>query len=204
MVPAHALLRILVDDRKREVVPTSCADNEEALVSAAVSGDSRAFTSLYDRHAERVFRHVFYRVANRSDAEDLTQQVFLQAWRAIDRYQQTGAPFIAWLLTIAYHVVVSHARRSKPTSSLELEPATSARWADPEGETMALFEREAVRTAILRLKADQQQVIIMRFVEHFEHSEVAAALGKNEGYVRVIQHRALNELRRILTHEVKS
>ena len=58
--------------------------------------------------------------------------------------------------------------------------------------------------AILRLKADQQQVIVLRFVERFDHSEVAAALGKSESYVRVIQHRALIELRRLLTHEVKS
>jgi len=189
---------------KVKTAPTSAriSEDEIALVEAAIGGDARAFAALYDRHADRVFRHVYYRVANQSDAEDLTQQVFLQAWRAIDRYQRTGAPFVAWLLTIAYHVVVSHTRRSKPTSSLELEPATTERWADPEGETMSRFEQQAVRTAILRLKPDQQQVIMMRFVEHFDHADVAAALGKSEGYVRVIQHRALNELRRILTHEV--
>jgi RNA polymerase sigma-70 factor, ECF subfamily len=185
-------------------IPATIANDEIAHVEAAIRGDARAFAALYDRHAERVFRHVFYRVANQSDAEDLTQQVFLQAWRAIDRYQRTGAPFVAWLLTIAYHVVVSHSRRSKPTATLELEPVTNERWADPESETMSRFERRAVREAILRLKPDQQQVIIMRFVEHFDHADVAAALGKSEGYVRVIQHRALNELRRLLVHEVKS
>jgi RNA polymerase sigma-70 factor (ECF subfamily) len=192
-----------LDKVKTAPTPARISEDEIALVEAAISGDARAFAALYDRHADRVFRHVYYRVANQSDAEDLTQQVFLQAWRAIDRYQRTGAPFVAWLLTIAYHVVVSHTRRSKPTSSLELEPATTERWADPEGETMSRFEQQAVRTAILRLKPDQQQVIMMRFVEHFDHADVAAALGKSEGYVRVIQHRALNELRRILTHEVK-
>jgi len=193
-----------VNEPRPAVVPAAISDDEIALVEAAIAGDARAFSALYDRHADRVYRHVYYRVANQSDAEDLTQQVFLQAWRAIDRYQRTGAPFVAWLLTIAYHVVVSHARRAKPTTSLELEPATNERWADPEGETMSRFERHAVRAAILRLKPDQQQVIIMRFVEHFDHADVASALGKSEGYVRVIQHRALNELRRILTHEVKS
>lgn len=193
-----------MNDLPGTTLPNTSAASEEELVAAAVNGDSSAFASLYDLHAERVYRHVLYRVANRSDAEDLTQQVFLQAWRAIDRYQQTGAPFVAWLLTIAYHAIVSHARRHKPTSSLEAEPASLARWADPEGETLALFERAAVRSAILRLKADQQQVIIMRFVEHFDHAEVAAALGKNEGYVRVIQHRALNELRRALARDVRT
>jgi len=193
-----------VNELKQAPISGASVDDEIALVEAAIHGDVRAFTALYDRHADRVYRHVYYRVANQPDAEDLTQQVFLQAWRAIDRYQQTGAPFVAWLLTIAYHVVVSHTRRVKPTSSLELEPASTDRWGDPEGETMTRFERTAVRTAILRLKPDQQQVIIMRFVEHFDHADVAAALGKSEGYVRVIQHRALNELRRILAHEVKA
>lgn len=185
-------------------IPSTSAHDEITLVEAAIRGDARAFAALYDRYADRVYRHVYYRVANQPDAEDLTQQVFLQAWRAIDRYQRTGAPFVAWLLTIAYHVVVSHTRRAKPTASLELEPATTERWADPEGETMSRFERRAVRAAILRLKPDQQQVIVMRFVEHFDHADVAAALGKSEGYVRVIQHRALSELRRMLAHEVKS
>jgi RNA polymerase sigma-70 factor (ECF subfamily) len=192
-----------LDKPKTAPGPATIADDEIAYVEAAIQGDARAFAALYDRHAERVFRHVMYRVANQSDAEDLTQQVFLQAWRAIDRYQRTGAPFVAWLLTIAYHIVVSHTRRNKPTSTLELEPATNERWSDPEGETMSRFERQAVREAILHLKPDQQQVIIMRFVEHFDHADVAAALGKSEGYVRVIQHRALNELRRMLVHEVK-
>ena len=182
----------------------STTDGEVALVEAAIRGDSQAFAALYDRHSERVFRHVLYRVANRPDAEDLTQQVFLQAWRAIERYQRTEAPFVAWLLTIASHVVVSHSRRAKPTTPLDLEPVSTGRWADPEGETMARFDREAVRAAILNLKADQQQVVMLRFVEHFDHAEVAAALGKSESYVRVIQHRALIELRRRLTHEVKS
>jgi RNA polymerase sigma-70 factor (ECF subfamily) len=193
-----------VNEVKQAPLPSASTDDEIALVEAAIRGDSRAFAALYDRHADRVYRHVYYRVANQPDAEDLTQQVFLQAWRAIDRYQRTGAPFVAWLLTIAYHVVVSHSRRAKPTASLDLEPAATDRWADPEGETMSRFERHAVRAAILRLKPDQQQVIIMRFVEHFDHADVAAALGKSEGYVRVIQHRALSELRRMLAHEVKS
>jgi RNA polymerase sigma-70 factor (ECF subfamily) len=193
-----------LNELKQAPILREGADDEIALVEAAIGGNARAFAALYDRHADRVYRHVYYRVPNQPDAEDLTQQVFLQAWRAIDRYQRTGAPFVAWLLTIAYHVVVSHTRRAKPTASLELEPAATDRWADPEGETMSRFERYAVRAAILRLKPDQQQVIIMRFVEHFDHADVAAALGKSEGYVRVIQHRALSELRRMLAHEVKS
>lgn len=174
------------------------------LIDAACAGSTQAFAELYDRYLDRVYRHVYYRVGNRADAEDLTQQVFLQAWNAIGRFKKTGAPFVAWLMTIAHNLVVSMYRRAKDVQSLELEPETLARWASPEAETLAEFDRESVREAILRLKADQQQVVIMRFVEDIDYPAIAAAIGKSEGNVRVIQHRALQELRRLLAHKINS
>jgi len=179
------------------------AGRDEALIAAASTGDVQAFAVLYDRHLERVYRHVYYRVGNRADAEDLTQQVFLHAWQAIGRFQRTGAPFAAWLLTIAHNLLVSAYRRAKDVQPLDLDPATLARWANPEAEAFAQFDRRAVREAILHLKPDQQQVIILRFVENFEYGAIAAVLGKSEGNIRVIQHRALAELRRLLAHKVK-
>jgi RNA polymerase sigma-70 factor (ECF subfamily) len=192
-----------MDEAPRSELISSDLDLEATWVVAAVGGDSSAFARLYDRHADRVYRHVLYRVGNRSDAEDITQQVFLQGWRAIPKYELRTTPFIAWLLTIAHNAVISFVRRSKITDPIDLEPATTERWADPEAETMAKYDQLAVRRAILRLKADQQQVILMRFVENIEYSDVAAALGKNDGYIRVIQHRALLELKRLLSHEIK-
>jgi RNA polymerase sigma-70 factor (ECF subfamily) len=178
------------------VEPAAAA--EGALIAAASAGDVQAFATLYDLHVERVFRHVFYRVGNRADAEDLTQQVFLKAWQAIGRYRQTSSPFIAWLFTIAHNLVVSAHRRARDTAPLDEDVATWQRWADPEAETLAEYDRQTVRDAIMRLKPDQQQVIMLRFVEHLDYPAVAAALGKTEGNVRVIQHRALAELRRLL------
>ena len=177
-------------------------DAEEALVDAAIAGDVQAFAALYDRHLARVYRHVYYLVGRRADAEDVTQQVFLQAWQAIGRYRRTEAPFIAWLLTIAHNLVASLYRGAKQTRTLDFEPAIRERWADPEAEALAGYDRLAVRRAILRLKPEQRQVIVLRFVERLEHAEVAAAFGKSEGNVRVIQHRALAELRRLLAYEV--
>ena len=175
---------------------------DDAAVDAAVAGDARAFAALYDRYVERVYRHVYYHVGNRSDAEDLTQQVFLQAWRAIGRYRRTGAPFVAWLFTIAHNLVVQLHRRPKDVHPLDLEPAARERWGDPQAEALATHDRAAVRRAILRLKPGFQQVVVLRFVEGLPASEVAAAIGKSEGNVRVMQHRALVELRRLLDHEV--
>jgi RNA polymerase sigma-70 factor (ECF subfamily) len=177
--------------------------DEAQLVERAIAGDASAFASLYDMHLGRVYRYVYYQVGNRADAEDLTQQVFLQAWRAIRSYRRTNSPFIAWLITVAHNVVATFWRRHREAVPLELEPQTAARWADPEAEALAGFDRAAIRRAVLRLKREQQQVIMMRFIEQLGYADIAAALGKSEGNVRVIQHRALAELRRLLQREVR-
>jgi RNA polymerase sigma-70 factor (ECF subfamily) len=177
---------------------------EPGWVDAAVAGDSGAFTRLYDQHVDRIYRHILYRIGNRVDAEDVTQQVFLQAWRAIARYERRTTPFVAWLLTIAHNSVVNFYRRARVTDPIDLELPTTGRWADPEAATMAVFDQLAVRRAILRLKPDQQQVILMRFAENIEYADIAAALGKKEGNIRVIQHRALVELKRLLAPEVRN
>jgi RNA polymerase sigma-70 factor (ECF subfamily) len=175
---------------------------EARLLDAAIAGDDAAFAGLYDLHLTRVYRHVYYRVGNRADAEDLTQQVFLQAWRAIGRFQRTGAPFVAWLLTIAHNLIVSFYRQAKDRSALDLDPVALERWSNPEHEVLAEYDRLAVRSAVLQLRPEQQHVVTMRFLENFEYATIARVLGKSEGNVRVIQHRALNELRRLLRGEV--
>ena len=75
--------------------------DEAMLVQRAAAHDAEAFGRLYDMYVDRVYRHIYYRVGNESDAEDLTQHVFLKAWQAIDKYKRTTSPFIAWLMTIA-------------------------------------------------------------------------------------------------------
>jgi len=180
------------------------SEAEAALIDRAVAGDTGAFAQLYDLHLTRVYRHVYYRVGSRADAEDLTQQVFLQAWRAIGRYRRSGAPFVAWLLTIAHNLVVSFYRQTKVEPALEMDPVAHDRWANPEREVVAAYDRLAVRSAILRLKPEQQQIVTMRFLESFDYGTIAAAVGKTEGNVRVILHRALSELRRLLEREVNA
>lgn len=178
-------------------------DGECTLIDAAIAGDVQAFASLYDRYVDKVHRHIYYRVGNRADAEDLTQQVFLRAWQAIGRYRRSAAPFIAWLLTIAHHLVVNFRRQHRTVEPLDDGFAAGQRWTNPEAETLSKYDYLALRRAILRLKPERQQVVVMRFVEDMDYADIAAALGKSEGNVRVIQHRALAELRGLLAHEVK-
>lgn len=171
----------------------------DALVLRAVNGDAAAFTALYDQLYDRVYRHVYYRVGRVEDAEDLTQQVFLQAWRALRRFRPSGSPFIAWLFTIAHNLVVNHYRRHRMTQQLPDEMAAWRTDGNPDHDRR--LEQDRVRQAIRRLKPDQQQVVIMRFLEDLPHRDIAAALGKSAANVRVIQHRALQELRQILERE---
>jgi RNA polymerase sigma-70 factor (ECF subfamily) len=178
----------------------SCTD-EAVLVAQAVQGDERSFTGLYDRYYDRIYRHLYYRVGRAEDAEDLTQQVFLQAWRALGRYKQGSTPFVAWLFTIAHNAVVSFYRRNKGAFSLESDLAERASTDGVEEPTETRLEHERARRAIALLKPEQQLVLSMRFLESLEYRDIGAALGKSEGNVRVIQHRALLELRRLMGRE---
>ncbi|MDH5781616.1 MAG: sigma-70 family RNA polymerase sigma factor [Dehalococcoidia bacterium] len=168
------------------------------LVDRATGGDADAFGRLYDMHVDRVYRHVYYRVGNVADAEDLTQQVFLRAWQAIHRYKKTSSPFLAWLIKIAHNLVLDFYRSNKAKAYLDFDVVASKSEADPEHLTEVHFEQQQIRRAILELPGEQQQVVLMRFIEGFSYSEIGSSLGKSEGAVRVILHRALKRLRKIL------
>ena len=177
--------------------------DEAMLVQRAIGHDAEAFGRLYDMYVDRVYRHIYYRVSNEADSEDLTQQVFLKAWQAIDRYKKTASPFIAWLMTVSHNLVVDFYRAKKDKSYLEAEALADDSSLSPERTAEASFEQQRLRRAILQLGGDEQQVVILRFMEGFEFAEIASVLKKKEGNVRVILHRALVKLRNILEKESK-
>ena len=171
------------------------------LVKRATSRDPEAFGRLYDMYVDRVYRHVYYRVGNVADAEDLTQQVFLKAWRVIGRYKKTASPFLAWLMTISHNLVIDFYRTKKKKTYLEAEVMAEDSASRPEKIAEARFDQQQLRRVILQLPGDQQQVVLLRFIEGFEFKEIASLLGKSEGAIRVILHRALVKLRHILESE---
>ncbi len=180
---------------------TNLGENEAEvlLVRRAVQGDTEAFAALYDRFMGRVYRYVRYLVRDQNDAEDIAQEVFIRAWRALHRYRETGAPFAAWLIAIAHNLAVNHLKAKKGNVSLgDIDIPTNAAEANPEAMTEASFNREGVRSAVLKLSREKQRVILMRWIEGFSYSEIAQFLNKSEGAVRVIQYRALADLRVIL------
>jgi RNA polymerase sigma-70 factor, ECF subfamily len=168
---------------------------EDLLVQKAQKGDSSAFGKLYDLYMPRIYRFVFLKVGNKHDAEDLTQHVFTNAWQHVEGYEFQGFPFSSWLYRIASNAVIDHYRTARPSQDLETIPeellAQPARF---EEKLDRAFDLQIVRTALKKLDSDQQSVVIMRFVEDLSTKEIATALEKSEGAVRVIQHRALKLL----------
>jgi len=180
---------------------TQIEENDALLIQRAISRDADAFGKLYDMYVDRVYRHFYYRVGNVADAEDLTQQVFLKAWQAIGRYKKTASPFLAWLMTISHNLVVDYYRTKKDKTYLDAEVTADDSALSPERIAEAHFDQRHLRRAILQLRSDQQQIILLRFVEGFRHAEIASSLGKSEGAIRVTLHRALARLRQILEKE---
>jgi len=149
-----------------------------------------------------VYRYLYYRTGNQADAEDLSEQVFLQAWAAIESFRWQGKPFHAWLYGIAHNALTDHQRRMRATTSidrddgsLELESESATR------EITQWIDAEVLGRAVSRLTEEQQQVIVLKFVEGLDTSQVANLLDKQEGTIRALQMRALRSLRRILERE---
>ena len=177
---------------------TNTSSDIDLLVERAIDGDANAFGRLYDMHVDRVYRHAYYRVGNVADAEDLTQQVFIKAWQAIHRYKKTASPFLAWLIKISHNLIVDFYRSKKAETFLDFDVFTSKSESSPEHLAETHFDQQQIHRAILELPGDKQQVVMMRFIEGFSYSEISSSLGKSEGAVRVILHRSLKSLRKIL------
>ena len=174
---------------------------EAILIDRAVAGDRNAFSALYDTHVTRVYHHTYYLTSNTVLAEDITQEVFIKAWKSINKYTRTGAPFIAWLNTIARHLVIDHYRSKKREIPVEEAPVIIDNDSNPGILAEASFEREHIRKAVLKLKGVKQKVILMRFISGMSYREIGEALHKKEGAVRVIQFRALKDLKAILERD---
>jgi RNA polymerase sigma-70 factor, ECF subfamily len=166
---------------------------------AAAQRDRAAFAALYRRYVERVYGYCFYILGDHHDAEDATERAFLSALGAIDRFSDRGATFRAWLFRIAHNEVANALRRRRRHRTTTLDTAADpVAPGDPWTAVEAADERRLVREAISRLPGDRRQVLVLRFVDGLSSREVASVLGRSEGAVRVLQHRALRDLAVIL------
>ncbi len=178
--------------------------DEPELIALAATGNREAFGQLYERYKRRVFRHAFLLTGDSALSEDLTAQTFLNALQAMPRYQSRGVPFVAWLLRIAGNLTINHRKALKNNGHAQLPEALEAEGGvySPEDSCERKDEGQRVWQKVRHLPGDQRQVIVMRFVDDLSYQDIARILGKSVGAVRVLQFRALSNLRRMLDAEL--
>lgn len=172
--------------------------DEAALLERIRQYDTEALAQVYDEYYDRIYRYVYRYLGQVDAAEDLTANVFLRLLKAVHRGSCPRTSLSAWLYRVAHNLVVDAFRRSPP-AELELAEWLEGAEADPVHTVEQHLQMERVRRALLQLTPSQQQVLMLRFLEGFDTAEIALILGKSEGAVGALQHRALVTLREILT-----
>lgn len=156
-----------------------------------------AFTDLYRTHLRDVYSYAYYKVGNHHDAEDLTEQTFLQAYRHFERARREsdGRPLRPWLIRIAHNLALNfyRDRSRRPESPLEQAELIAA----PHDTEQVVLGRERlaeVLKGIDRLPADRREALVMRFALGMDNREIARALGRTDGATKVLIHRAIRQL----------
>lgn len=171
-----------------------------ALVELAKKGDAEAFGQLYDNYVSTIYRYIYYRVGGHALAEDLTSETFLRALRSLTSFRWQGRDFGAWLVTIARNLVADHFKSGR----FRLEVATGEildydSAADgPEDDVLAMLTNEALVTALKKLGTDQQECLVLRFLNGLSVTETARVLGKSDGAIKQLQLRAIRNLAKLL------
>jgi RNA polymerase sigma-70 factor, ECF subfamily len=161
----------------------------------------RAFSDLYREHLRDVYSYAYYRVGNHHDAEDLTEQTFLQAYRHFERARREsdGRPLRPWLIRIAHNLASNfHRDRSRrPTAALDSVEPISA----PHGTEQVVEGRERLQhvfEGLTRLPDDRRDALVMRFALGMDNREIARALGRTDGATKVLIHRAIKQLEEVM------
>jgi RNA polymerase sigma-70 factor (ECF subfamily) len=185
---------------------TSSEDSPEArerliaLVELARGGDAEAFGQLYDHYVTMVHRYAYHRVGDRATAEDVTSETFVRALRRIDSLSFQGRDVGAWLVTIARNIIRDHVKSSR----YRLEVTTAdMRDADratdgPEDAVVQHLTNQQLLICVQQLNAEQQECIVLRFLHGLSVAETAAIMGKKDGAIKALQHRAVRRLAALL------
>jgi RNA polymerase sigma-70 factor (ECF subfamily) len=175
------------------------------LVALAQEGDGEAFGRLYDRYVDVVFRFVYYRVNDRALAEDFTSETFLRALRRISTISYQGRDIGAWFVTIARNIVLDHVKsarhRLEITTADTIEGKESA--PSPEAAVLEALSSSHLMNAVNQLGDEQRDCVMLRFMQGFSVSETAAVMGKNDGAIKALQHRAVRKLAELVGEDLR-
>lgn len=203
-VPAHAaeqdVAAALVEPDVADAPPPTDGPDVWDWVRRTQAGDAEAFGQLYDHYATLVYRYVYNRVGDRATAEDVTSETFVRALRRIDSLSFQGRDVGAWLVTIARNIVLDHVKSSR----YRLEVATAdMRDADratdgPEDAVVAHLTNRELLACVQQLGSEQQECIVLRFIHGLSVAETAEIMGKKDGAIKALQHRAVRRLAGLL------
>jgi RNA polymerase sigma-70 factor, ECF subfamily len=175
------------------------------LVELARGGDSEAFGLLYDHYHGQVYRFVYYRVGSTAIAEDLTSETFFRALRSMSSFKWQGKDFGAWLMTIARNLTADHYKAGRTRLELATEDmgAHDSSTEGPENAVLASLTNEVLLEALRELPAEQQECLIMRFLQGLSIAETAAVLGRSDGAVKQLQLRGVRNLAKLLPEGIR-
>jgi RNA polymerase sigma-70 factor (ECF subfamily) len=177
------------------------------LIKRAAGGDSESFGKLYDIYLEPIYRYVYHHVGESKTAEDIAQEVFIKAWKAIKSCRGKETTFKAWLYRIAHNHTIDYLRCHRDESRIDDQNVVGKSGFPDTGLDKIEEEREIDRvlSEMTSLPDSQRQVVILKFIEGLDNREVSRIMGKSQGAIRVLQVRALAGLRkRIFTHGRKN
>lgn len=166
------------------------------LIGRAKAGDVEAFGQLYERYAPAIFRYIYARILKEKDAEDITGEIFIQAWRSLSKYEERGYLYSAYLFRLAQNAIVQYyriSRREVPWDGDEIKAHTQTKDM-MDGD----LERQELHQMLNKLPEDQRRVLELRFFGELSCAETARVMGRSAGAIRVMQFRALGNIRRVL------
>ena len=175
--------------------------DEEGLVRRAQQHDQTALTQIYEENFDKIYRYIVLKIGDRTEAEDMTQQVFISAFKSISSYKHRGTPFSSWLYRIAHNQIVDYLRKKSKRATVPLEESrasSSSGSSDPGLEVERSLDVEQLVSATKQLTKAQREVISLRFAGELSVAQVAKVIGKSEGAVKALQHSAIVSLRKIL------
>jgi RNA polymerase sigma-70 factor, ECF subfamily len=192
-------------------VPDRDAESAESWswVHAAQNGDTQAFGRLYERYVDTVFRFIYFRLGDRTQAEDLTSETFVRALRRLQSLSNQGRDPVAWFVTIARNLLLDHVKsaryRLEVTNDDLLQPRSNEATDSPSAESVVLGSLTNARLleAVRALSAEQRECIVLRFLHGLSVAETAEVMGKNDGAIKAMQHRAIRRLHGQLKDELR-
>jgi RNA polymerase sigma-70 factor (ECF subfamily) len=180
-------------------------DRVNALVTLAQQGDAEAFGLVYDRYVDQIYRYLYYRVGSHALAEDLTSETFLRALRRIDSFTYTGKDIGAWFTTIARNLVTDHVKSSRFKLEVSTADMLDADRGDDGIETQVIerLRDAALLDAVRQLRPEQQECIVLRFLQGLSVAETSGVMGRSEGAVKQLQLRAVRALAKLLPEHAR-